>query len=482
MLTMVKCLRHERFPVMAGLVARNTWDSRVLGRRARMPIVERHKTRIPQPEFCEGNWVDGKVTLLTGGHDISYVYGLATTLSARGIDVHVVGGDHVDHVAFHTSDRITFVHIGGIKSNVGSGSKLFQLSAYYLRLLTYVTFRSQKIIHILWNSKAEYFDRTLLMLYFKILGKEIVLTAHNVNRAKRDSCDSILNRLTLKIQYRMTDRIFVHTERMKGELVEEFSVSPNRINVIPFGMNILVPDTNLTSGQAKSRLRIQPEERTILFYGRIVPYKGLECLVEAFDHLAIRDAGIRLIIAGEPMKGYEDYIERIRRAIEGNEGSRRILSRFEFIPDDETELYFKAADVLALPYKNIFESGVLFLAYRFGLPVIASDVGSFGEELTMGRAGLVFESGNSTALADTLEAFFKGEFYKDAANHRRRIQAYSKSRHSWQTVGQITERVYSGLTKQRSTTDSSNHATAYEGEQEARSALPQRGRSSHGEG
>jgi len=226
-----------------------------------MPIVARHKTRIPKPEFFEGNWVNGKVALLTGGHDISYVYGLATTLSTRGIDVHVVGGDRVDHVEFHTSDRITFVHIGGIKPNVGSAKKLFQLSAYYLRLLAYITFRSPKIIHVLWNSKAEYFDRTLLMLYFKLLGKEIVLTAHNVNRAKRDSCDSILNRLTLKIQYRLTDRIFVHTERMKGELVEEFSVSSNRINVIPFGMNILVPDTNLTSGQAKTRLRIQPEER-----------------------------------------------------------------------------------------------------------------------------------------------------------------------------------------------------------------------------
>lgn len=390
--------------------------------------------------------MDEEVALLTGGQDISYTYGLATTLRARGIRVHVVGGHRVDHVEFHTSDQISFIDIGGIRPGAGFAAKLFQLTAYYLRLLAYVTFGSPKIIHILWNSKIEYLDRTLLMCYFKVLGKEVVLTAHNVNRAKRDSCDSILNRLTLTIQYRLTDRIFVHTEKMKDELVQEFGVSPDRAIVIPFGMNILVPDTELTTTQAKRLLGIRADERAILFYGRIVPYKGLECLVEAFHRLATRDASVRLLIAGEPMKGFEDYVDGVRRAIADNGSSSRVLSRLEFIPDQETEVYFKAADVVALPYKHIFESGVLYLAYRFGLPVIASDVGSFGEELTEGGAGFVFESGNSTALADTLETFFNSDFYRDAANHRARIQAYGSSRHSWQTVGQIAERVYNGLT------------------------------------
>jgi D-inositol-3-phosphate glycosyltransferase len=436
-----------------------------------MPIATRRKTKIPNPELYEETWVDREVALLTGGQDISYVYGLTTTLGKRGIRVHVVGGDRVDHVEFHTSDRINFVDIGGIWPNANFAAKLFQLVIYYLRLLAYVTFRSPKIIHILWNSKLEYFDRTLLTFYFKLLGKKVVLTAHNVNRAKRDSCDSLLNRLTLTIQYHLTDQIFVHTEKMKGELIQEFGVLPDRVALIPFGINILVPDTELTATEAKLRLGIRTDERTILFYGRIVPYKGLEYLVEAFHRLASRNTNARLIIAGEPMKGYEDYIESIRQAIAGNEGSSRILCRTEFIPDHETELYFKAADVLALPYKNIFESGVLFLAYRFGLPVVTSDVGSFGEELAKSRAGLVSESGNSTALAYTLEAFFKSGFYKDAANHRQRIQAYSGSHHSWQTVGQLTERVYSGLINQRGTADSGNLATTYGDGQEVNRSI-----------
>jgi len=407
------------------------------------------RTRLSNSRRGAPDWAAPEVALLTGGQDRSYVFGLATTLRQRGIRVHVVGNDRVDNIEFHTSDRITFVDRGGMRPNAGFLAKLFQLTVYYVRLIAYVTFKSPKIVHILWNNKAEYFDRTLLTLYFKCLGKKIVLTAHNVNKAKRDSCDSVLNRLTLGIQYRLTDQIFVHTEKMKSELVQEFGVSPERVVVIPFGTNIAVPDTELTAAQAKRRLGIRPEERTILFFGRIVPYKGLEHLVEAFHRLAPYDMNDRLIIAGQPMIGFESYVEDIRRAIADGCGADRILCRLEFIPDDETEVYFKAADVLVLPYRNIFESGVLFLAYRFGLSVIASDVGSFREELTNSGAGLLFEPGNSASLAANLEAFFKSHLYKDATQRRQRIKEYSSARHSWTIVGEITAGVYIGLLKDR---------------------------------
>ena len=95
---------------------------------------------------------------------------------------------------------------------------------YYARLIRYAATAKPRIFHILWNNKFESFDRTLLMLYYKVLGKKIVLTVHNVNAGRRDSKDTRLNRLTLRIQYRLADHIFVHTEKMKRELIEEFGV------------------------------------------------------------------------------------------------------------------------------------------------------------------------------------------------------------------------------------------------------------------
>jgi len=114
----------------------------------------------------------------------------------------------------------------------------------------------------------------------------------------------------------------------------------------------------------------------MLFFGRLQPYKGLEYLVTAFELLARKSPAYRLIIAGEPKKGSEAYESEIRRRIAAWVGQGSIVPVFKFIADADVELYFKAADVLVLPYKDIFQSGVLFLGLTFGLPVVASDVGS----------------------------------------------------------------------------------------------------------
>ena len=123
------------------------------------------------------------------------------------------------------------------------------------------------------------------MLYYRLLGRRIVLTAHNVNAAKRDSRDSALNRLSLWIQYRLADHIFVHTEKMKAELRSEFGVAESKISVIPFGINNTAPISDMTSEEAKRRLGLAPEERTALFFGQIAPYKGLDYLVTALPEL-----------------------------------------------------------------------------------------------------------------------------------------------------------------------------------------------------
>ena len=182
------------------------------------------------------------------------------------------------------------------------GRKVFRVSMYYAKLIRYAATAKPRIFHILWNNKFEFFDRTLLMLYYRLLGKRIVFTVHNVNAGRRDSKDTHINRLTLRIQYRLADHIFVHTEKMKIELVEEFGMQHARVTVIPFGINNAVPNTCLTPREAKQRLGIREGEKAILFFGRITPYKGLEYLIDAFQQLLARREDYRLIIAGRPDK------------------------------------------------------------------------------------------------------------------------------------------------------------------------------------
>ena len=171
-------------------------------------------------------------------------------------------------------------------------------------------------LHILWNNKIEWFDRTILMLYYKALGKKIALTAHNVNQARRDAKDSPLNRLTLKIQYRLCDHIFVHTQKMKDELCQDFGVAEKSVTVIRHPINDAFPDTELTPIEAKRRLGLREDEKTMLFFGRIRPYKGIEYLLAAFRLLAAAHSNYRLIIAGEPKKGCEEYREEIEQIVQ----------------------------------------------------------------------------------------------------------------------------------------------------------------------
>jgi glycosyltransferase involved in cell wall biosynthesis len=388
---------------------------------------------------------NSQVSLLTAGRDRPYALGLAAALAAAGVQFDFIGSNEVDGPELHTSPQIHFLNLRGDQSvDAGLLKKMIRVLAYYRRLLGYAMTAKPKVFHILWNNKFELFDRTALMLFYKLLGKKIVFTAHNVNAGVRDANDSWLNRATLKFQYRRCDHIFLHTEKMKAELVAGYGVPETKATVIPFGINSTVPDTALTTAEARQRLGLGEPEKTLLFFGNIAPYKGVEFLVDAFIRMAGRAENYRLIIAGRP-KGSEDYWAGLLAKINASPVRDKIILKIEYVPDAETEIYFKAADVLILPYIHVFQSGVLFLGYNFGLPSIAADVGALKEEIVAGETGFVFRPQDSADLAATIEKYFASELYRHLDRKRQLIRDYANERYSWTKVGEITKRVYADL-------------------------------------
>jgi D-inositol-3-phosphate glycosyltransferase len=386
------------------------------------------------------------ICLLTGGVDRPYVYGLTDMLSSMGMSIDLIGSDELDEPDLRNMARVNFLNLrGDQRPNTGFVAKVFRILAYYSKLIAYAASAKPKIFHILWNNKFETFDRTLLMLYYKLLGKRVVLTAHNVNKRRRDSRDSFLNRLTLRIQYRLADHIFVHTEKMKAELIDQFGVSADRASVIPFGINNSVPNTDLTATQAKKHLGVRENEKAILFFGRIKPYKGLEYLIAAFQKLARRSSDYRLIIVGRLEEGCEHYWESMQKEIQEYFEAGRVTLRIEFIPDSEIEVYFKASDVLILPYKEIFQSGVIFLGYSFGLPAIIADVGSLKDDVVEGKNGFVFCPEDPNDLARAIEEYFDSDLFTDLNSRRQVIRDYALRRHSWAIVGEQTLTIYQML-------------------------------------
>lgn len=384
-----------------------------------------------------------KVALLTGGFDRPYAFGLAMSLAAMNVHLDVIGSDSVDSPEMHSTRNLSFVNLWPAKRRKSSRLRgVWSMFQHYLLLFRYATLSSCSVFHILWNSKIQWFDRTVVMLLYKAMGRKVALTAHNVNQGRRDGKDSLLNRLTLKFQYKLTDRIFVHTQKMKDELISDFGVASDAIVVIRHPINNAFPTTDITAIEAKRRIGLEPGEKAILCIGRIKPYKGVEHILNAFRLLIQDDPSYRLVIAGEVQKGNEDYLASIREAAADELENGQVLLHARFIADDEMEVYLKAADVLVLPYNEIFQSGVLFLGYSFGLPVIATDVGSFREEIVEGETGYICQPGDAADLARSIETFFASDLYLNLDSTRRKIIDYAATVHSWEAVAKITRAAY----------------------------------------
>jgi glycosyltransferase involved in cell wall biosynthesis len=387
-----------------------------------------------------------KVSLLTGGQDIHYALGLLSGLAVQELDIEFIGNDHWQNSYIVKSKNVVYFNLrGDQKSNASLKEKIFRVLRYYFKLIKYAAETDSKLFHIQWLNKFTYFDRTLLNIYYKLLGKKIVFTAHDINYRKLVGKDSLINNSSLKFMYWIVDHIVVHTEKMKLELIENYKVKEDKISVIPFGINEVMPKTNLTREQAKEKLGITTEEKALLFFGNIAQYKGLEYLILALAQLKKTVKDIKLIIAGRIKVDCQEYWAGIQRVIEDHKLEDYIIKRIEYIPEEEAEIYFKAADVLILPYKNIFQSGLIYTSYHFGLPVVAADVGSLRDDVVEGTTGFICKPEDPENLAEKIILYYKSALFENLEATRENIITYAIKNHSWELTGDKTYVLYKDL-------------------------------------
>src|SRR5919204_1170252 len=203
-----------------------------------------------------------RVSLLTGGDDPNYAIPLAESLARQGIDVEFIGNDAMQTAHGLGHVNIKYLNLRGDQDpRAPLASKIGRIVRYYAKLIAYTMTTESRVFHILWLNKVDWLDRTLVNAFYRLNGKRVVFTAHNVNAKKRDGADTRANRLTLKAMYSRLDHIFVHTESAKEELVFEYGVLPDKVTVIPFGLNTFVPDTPLSKREARAHLGLDADEQ-----------------------------------------------------------------------------------------------------------------------------------------------------------------------------------------------------------------------------
>jgi glycosyltransferase involved in cell wall biosynthesis len=338
--------------------------------------------------------------LITGGFEPNFSVGFARGLAAHGVELCVISCDE-------TSARLTAAGIpnlnlrGSLDPNRPQWIKCGNLARYYARLLWFLFRHRGATVHFAGIFRREWivWEGLVLNRCFRLLAGRYLYTVHNVLPHNREH--SRFLRWIYRRIYQVPHRLLVHTGRARQQLIEEFGVPAGRIQLTSLGLNEEMPVTGLTCAEARNRLGFAPEDRLILFFGKIDEYKGLDLLLTAFDGLQL--PATRLVIAGSFRN--PAYRARIQSLLE--QMSRRpAVHLFErFIPNEEAEVFFKAGDVLCLPYRNIYQSGLVFLAPRFGLPMVTTDVGAL-REFVGESLGLVCRTNDAAGLAETLTAFF----------------------------------------------------------------------------
>jgi glycosyltransferase involved in cell wall biosynthesis len=247
-----------------------------------------------------------------------------------------------------------------------------------------------------------------------------LMTMHNVLRRER-----VERRLVERM-----DAVVVHTRQGAELLAARTALPPERIRVIPHG--------------AFEHLARQPDEAplappladvegpVVLCFGVVRPYKGVDVLVEAFRGVEAAE----LWVVGRPLG---QSIERLRQL--APPGRVRFVPHY--VSDRELPAFFRRADLLVLPHRNVDVSGVLFAGLAFGKPMVLSDVGGFRDVVDEHGAGRLVPAGDPYALATAIRELLDDP--SELAALGERAAAAAAGPYSWDRIAERTIRLYEEL-------------------------------------
>ena len=158
--------------------------------------------------------------------------------------------------------------------------------------------------------------------------------------------------------------------------------------------------SKIDAHEAKEKLHVDLTKKTLLFFGLIRDYKGLDLLIEAVNQL---DDSYQLIIAGESYGSFDKYTEQIQKT--GKPDKYKVFNHY--ISDDDVPEFFSASDVCILPYRSATQSGITSIAYNFNLPMIATNTGGLSESIEKPGIGLMAPEITSESIAATIRTFYK---------------------------------------------------------------------------
>lgn len=369
-----------------------------------------------------------------GGHGgmFYYDFGLCEGLAAAGADV-----------VLHTCDktrvppslpfqiRHTFVGVYG-KSPPWIRGVRFIIGSMKTVLLS--VWEGRKIIHYHFFHVSSL--ELMNIIFARLAMRKVIITAHDVESFVASLEVPVMSRLA----YRLAHRVIAHNVTSQQEIMDYTGLLKDHISVIPHGNYLHAIPALPPQTKAREQMGILAGAKAILFFGQIKEVKGLDLLLKAMPSVLEAHPEALLLIAGRPWKTdfsiYDELIERL--------GIRdRCITHIRYIPDEDVSLYYSAADLVVLPYRQIYQSGVLLMTMSYGRAVLASDLPGMTELIEDGRNGFLFRQMDEGDLASRLISILSDDgLRQDVAKLG---FEYVRDHHDWILIGEKTKELYASI-------------------------------------
>ena len=255
-----------------------------------------------------------------------------------------------------------------------------------------------------------------------------VIICHNIVPHEGSPIDKWLT----KYLFNKADGFIIQAHSAEKDLLELRPDAKYRYN--PHPIYDIFSDS-LDKTEARKQLGID-EKNVILYFGYIRQYKGSKYLIRAIPEI-LKELDLRVVIAGEFYEDKEPYFQEIENT--GRENKITVIDRY--VPDDEVNTYFSAADLVVLPYINATQSGIVQIALSYNLPCVVTNVGGLPEMVLDGKTGFVVLPENPQAIAEAVINFFN---ITDRTKMRENIDK-GKSKYSWERMAGTILKLYSEL-------------------------------------
>ena len=319
-----------------------------------------------------------------------YTFSLARALKKREVDIAVCGIADDDVSSYRDIKYAGIFHPYSKESN-----PLKKVISYYKswkRIFQYCEKNEIDIVHVQW-----YIFSPLDWHFHKKLRQEgikVVTTIHDLLPFDKKFYDFYFHK---KI-YSKSDAVISQALMNREKLLEKFGVEGEKIYYVPHGHYMEFAE-KAGFEESRKHLDIPFDKKVVLFFGQIKKVKGVGVLIKAMKKVAEVHKDVLCLISGKVWKDdFAVYADLINELGIGD----YIRTEIKYIDDDDIKYYFNAADIVALPYLQVYQSGVVQLAYAYEKPVVATETGEFISVVKNQETGILVPPGDSDSLADAI--------------------------------------------------------------------------------